>query len=54
MKEKETETVRIFDNLREAHELLLGLARPINVSKALEIYQAEANKNNIIAINCLG
>ena len=30
--------MQIADNLREAHELLLGLGRPMNVNKALEIY----------------
>ena len=42
------------DHLREAHELLFGFGRPLNIEEALAIYNQEANNYNVTALNCLG
>lgn len=58
VKEKKVEvlkTVYIHDNVRLAHELMLGFCKAQNIPDALAIYHEEADKNNnVFACNALG
>jgi hypothetical protein len=40
--------------LRLAHEMLFGFTRPQDIALALKIYEEEATKDNLNALNSLG
>jgi hypothetical protein len=50
----EIKHIREEDKLRLAHEMLFGFTRSQDISLAIKIYEEEAAKDNLNAINSLG
>jgi hypothetical protein len=50
----EIKHIKEEDKLRLAHEMLFGFTRPQDIALALKIYEEEATKDNLNALNSLG